>query len=40
MCRVSGCFNTIPHFKDNVLIKFTEINESKKFIYAYLVRVI
>ncbi len=40
MCRVPARFNSYPHFMDKVLIKVTEIKENKKFIYAYLMRVI
>lgn len=40
MCRVPAKFNNIPHYKDKVLLKVTEINEEKKFIYAYLMRII
>ena len=40
MCRVLARFNSYPYFMDKVLIKVIEINEKKKFIYAYLVRII
>lgn len=40
MCRVPARFNFLPHYKDKVLIKITEIQEKKKFIYGYLMRVI
>ena len=40
LCRVPARFNNYPHFKDKVLIKITEINENKKFIYSYLMRII
>lgn len=40
MCRVSARFNKYPHYMDKVLVKITEIKEDKKFIYAYLMRII
>lgn len=40
MCRIPARFNNYPHFNDKVLIKITEINESKKYIYSYLMRII
>jgi len=40
LIRVPARFNHYPHFLDNVLIKVTEIKESKKLIYGYLVRII
>ena len=40
LCRVPARFNNYPHFKDKVLIKITEINENKKFVYSYLMRII
>lgn len=40
MCKVLARFNSFPHFMDKVLIKVTEIQENKKFIYAYLMRII
>ena len=40
LVRVPARFNSFPHFKDKVLIKITEIKESKKFIYGYLMRII
>ena len=40
MCRIPARFNNYPHFNDKVLIKITEINESKKYIYSYVMRVI
>lgn len=40
LIRVPARFNHYPHFLDNVLIKVTEINENKKLIYGYLMRVI
>lgn len=40
MCRVPAKFNNYPHLRDKVLIKITEIQENKKFIYAYLMRII
>lgn len=38
LVRVPAKFNNYPHFMQNVLIKITEINESKKLIYGYLIR--
>jgi len=40
LVRVPAKFNNYPHFLDNVLIKITEINESKKLVYGYLIRII
>ena len=40
LCRIPSRFNSYPHYFDKVLIKITEINESKKFIYSYLMRII
>lgn len=40
LVRIPARFNNFPHFMDKVLIKITEIKEDKKFIYAYLVRII
>lgn len=40
LVRVPARFNNYPHFNDKVLIKVTEINENKKFIYSYLMRII
>ncbi len=40
LCRIPARFNSYPHFNDKVLIKVTEINENKKFIYSYLMRII
>ena len=40
LCRILARFNNYPHFNDKVLIKVTEINENKKFIYSYLTRII
>ena len=40
LIRVPAKFNNYPHFLDNVLIKITEIKESKKLIYGYLIRII
>jgi len=40
LARVPARFNHYPHYLDNVLVKITEIKEQKKFIYAYLVRII
>ena len=40
LCRIPARFNNYPHFNDKVLIKVTEINENRKFIYSYLMRII
>ena len=40
MCRIPAKFNNYPHLKEKVLIKITEIQENKKFIYGYLMRII
>lgn len=40
LARVPARFNNYPHYLDNVLVKITEIKESKKLIYAYLLRII
>ena len=40
LCRIPARFNKYPHFNDKVLIKVTEINENRKFIYSYLMRII
>lgn len=40
LARVPARFNKYPHYLDNVLVKITEIKEDKKFIYAYLMRII
>ena len=40
LVRVPARFNRYPHLLDNVLIKITEIKESHKQIYGYLVRII
>lgn len=40
LVRVPAKFNNYPHFLDNVLIRITEINENKKLIYGYLMRII
>lgn len=39
LVRVPARFNNYPHYMQNVLIKITEINETKKLIYGYLMRV-
>lgn len=39
LVRVPARFNNYPHFEQNVLIKVTEIKETKKLIYGYLIRV-
>ena len=40
LIRVPARFNRYPHLLDNLLIKITEIKESHKQIYGYLVRII
>jgi len=40
LVRVPARFEHYPHFLDNVLIRVTEINENKKLIYGYLMRII
>lgn len=40
LTRVPARFNSYPHYMQKVLVKISEINEEKKFIYAYLVRII
>lgn len=40
LARVPARFNKYPHYLDNVLVKIIEINENKKLIYAYLMRII
>ena len=40
LARVPPRFNSYPHYKDNVLIRITEIKEDKKLIYGYLMRII
>ena len=40
LIRVPANFNNYPHLMDRVLVKLTEIKESKKFLYGYLMRVI
>lgn len=40
LVRVPARFNLYPHYADNVLIKISKINENKKLIYGYLMRVI
>lgn len=39
LVRVPARFNNYPHYMQNVLIKISEINETKKLIYGYLMRV-
>lgn len=39
LVRVPARFNNYPHYMQNVLIKVTEISETKKLIYGYLMRV-
>lgn len=39
LVRVPARFNNYPHYMQNVLIKVSEINETKKLIYGYLMRV-
>lgn len=40
LVRVPPRFNSYPHYKDDVLIRITEIKEEKKLIYGYLMRII
>lgn len=40
LVRVPARFNNYPHYKDEVLIRVTEIKEEKKLIYGYLMRII
>ena len=40
LTRVPAKFNNYPHYMQKVLIKVTEINETKKLIYGYLMRII
>lgn len=40
LIRVPARFNKYPHFLDGVLVKVNEINENKKLIYGYLMRII
>lgn len=40
LVRVPAKFNNYPHYMDKILIKITEINENKKLIYGYLMRII
>lgn len=40
LIRVPAKFNNYPHYLDKVLIKVSEIRESKKLIYGYLTRII
>lgn len=40
LVRVPARFNNYPHYMQNVLIKISEINETKKLIYGYLMRVL
>ena len=40
LARVPARFNRYPHYLDKVLVKVTEIKENKKFVYAYLMRII
>lgn len=40
LTRVPARFNNYPHYMEKVLIKITEINETKKLIYGYLMRII
>ena len=39
LVRVPAKFNNYPHYMQKVLIKISEINETKKLIYGYLMRV-
>lgn len=40
LIRVPAKFNSYPHYLDRVLIKVSEINQNKKLIYGYLMRII
>ncbi len=40
LIRVPAKFNNYPHYMDNILIKVSEVNENKKLIYGYLIRII
>lgn len=40
LIRVPAKFNNYPHYLDRVLIKVSEINQNKKLIYGYLMRII
>lgn len=40
LTRVPPRFNNFPHYLDNVLIKITEIKETKKMLYGYLMRIL
>ncbi len=40
LIRVPAKFNNYPHYLDRVLIKVSEINQNKKLIYGYLIRII
>ena len=40
LTRVPARFDSYPHYMEKVLIKITEINETKKLIYGYLMRII
>ena len=40
LVRIPARFNFYPHYLDNVLVKVSEINENKKLIYGYLMRII
>lgn len=39
LIRVPAKFNHYPHYLDNVLIRVSEINTEKKYIYGYLMRI-
>lgn len=40
LVRIPAKFNNFPHYMQNVLIKVTEIQQNKKLIYGYLMRII
>lgn len=40
LVRVPARFNNYPHYMQNVLIKISEINETRRLIYGYLMRII
>lgn len=40
LVRIPAKFNNFPHYMQNVLIKVTEIQQDKKLIYGYLMRII
>lgn len=40
LARVPARFNNYPHYLDTVLVRISEIEEDKKLIYGYLMRII